>query len=191
MSICVRQPTYVKICSYVAFSQHRCRCKWKTTNEDISELLFSEFNVLVHEGQTADEKKKKMEILRANISLAGARHPRHRKSKKMERGTVDIKTMQGLGQQLLQHDIQAWTIAMCARDALLLLPCSLCLAHGAVLNLTHVASAGCFLCSPAWLAQAPSFMVLQFFLAQLVTRARMAAQASACAAPSLWAVVLP
>ncbi len=112
--------------------------------------------------------------------------------KKIGTRQVYLKTMQGIGQQLQQHDIQAGSIAICALDALLLLPCSLCLASVAVLNLTHVASTGCFLCSPAWLAQAPSFMVLQSFLAQLVTRAlRMAAQASACAAPSLWAVLLP
>jgi hypothetical protein len=134
--------------------------------------------------------EKKKGLSRKSLRHAGARHPRPG-NQKIWNEEVDIKTMQGLGQQLQQHDIQAWTIAICARDALLLLPCSLCLAHGAVLNLTHVASAGCFLCSPAWLAQAPSFMVLQFFLAQLVTRARMAAQASACAAPSLWAVLLP
>jgi hypothetical protein len=78
---------------------------------------------------------------------------------------------------------------------------SCCLAHVAVLMLpcstvephSHVVFAGRFLsCLPAWLAQAPSFLVLQFFLAQLATRAlRMPAQASACAAPSLWAVLLP
>ena len=137
-------------------------------------------------------QKKKGFPLAKSLSLRRCSTSKAQEIKKFGTRQVDIKTMQGIGQQLQQHDIQALTIAMCARDALLLLPCSLCLAHVAVLNLTHVASAaGCFLCSPAWLAQAPSFMVLQFFLAQLVTRARMAAQASACAAPSLWAVLLP
>ena len=131
-------------------------------------------------------KKKRMHfsLLTARCSTSKAQE-----IKKFATMQVDIKTKQGIGRQLQQHDIQARAIAICARVALLLYPC---LTHVAVLNLTHVASAGRFLCSHAWLAQAPSFMVLQFFLAQLVTRAlRMAAQASACAAPSLWAVLLP
>ena len=136
-------------------------------------------------------QKKKGFPLAKSLSLRRCSTSKAQEIKKIGTRHVDIKTMQVIGQELHQHDIQALTNAICARDALLLLSCSLCLAHVAVLNLTHVASAGCFLCSPAWLAQAPSFMVLQFFLAQLVTRARMAAQASACAAPSLWAVLLP
>jgi hypothetical protein len=68
-------------------------------------------------------------------------------------------------------------------SAEVLLTCSCCRAHVEVLNLAqaHVASAGRFHSLPAWLAQAPSFLVLQFFCkAQLATRAlTMPARASA------------